>query len=92
VAGARSLTLGERGTLFVGSSEGSVYAVPAGGGAPRAIARTLNAPHGVAFHDGALYVGENGRITRYDAIESHLREARRIIASKRKLAASRAAS
>ena len=74
VAGARSLALGERGTLFVGSSEGSVYAIAPGGGAARVIARGLNAPHGVAFHQGALYVGENGRITRYDAIESHLQD------------------
>ena len=56
VGGARSLALGSRGTLFVGSSEGNVYAVPAGGGAARVIARGLNAPHGVAFQDGALYV------------------------------------
>ena len=69
---ARSLALGERGTLFVGSSEGNIYAVPAGGGAAHSVARGLNAPHGVAFHNGALYVGENGRITRYDAIESQL--------------------
>ena len=58
VAGARSLALGSRGTLFVGSSEGNVYAVPPGGGAARVIARRLNAPHGVAFHEGALYVAE----------------------------------
>src|ERR1044071_2853390 len=30
---ARSLALGERGTLFVGTSAGTVYAVPPGGGA-----------------------------------------------------------
>jgi len=74
VGGARSLALGERGTLFVGSSEGNVYAVPPGGGAARVIARGRNAPHGVAFHNGALYVAENGRITRYDAIESRLQD------------------
>jgi glucose/arabinose dehydrogenase len=73
-AGARSLALGSGGTLFVGSSEGNVYAVAPGGGGARTIARGLNAPHGVAFHDGALYVGEVGRITRYDAIESHLQD------------------
>ena len=74
VSGARSLALGERGTLFVGSSEGSVYAVASGGGTVQVIARRLNAPHGVAFHQGALYVGEMGRITRYDAIESRLQD------------------
>ena len=70
---ARSLALGERGTLFVGSSGDSVYAVPAGGGAPLVIASGLQSPHGVAFAKGALYVAEIGRITRYDAIEEHLR-------------------
>src|SRR5919204_2446093 len=74
VGAARSLALGERGTLFVGSSQGNVYAVPPGGGAARIIARGLNAPHGVAFHEGALYVAEMGRITRYDAIESRLQD------------------
>ncbi|HEY5897055.1 MAG TPA: PQQ-dependent sugar dehydrogenase [Burkholderiales bacterium] len=69
---ARSLALGERGTLFVGTTSDSVYAVPPGGGAPRRIANGLNAPHGVAFRDGALYVGEIGRILRYDGIEGRL--------------------
>src|SRR5437660_10505662 len=74
VSAARSLALGERGTLFVGSSEGSVYAVAPGGGTVQVIARRLNAPHAVAFHQGALYVGEMGRITRYDAIASRLHD------------------
>ena len=69
---ARSLALGERGTLFVGSRGTSVYAVPPGGGAPVVIASGLQAPHGVAVRGGALYVAEIGRILRYDAIESHL--------------------
>ncbi|TAK81496.1 MAG: sorbosone dehydrogenase family protein [Betaproteobacteria bacterium] len=74
VRGARSLALGERGTLFAGSRGGNVYAVPAGGGAPAVIASGLDAPHGVAFRDGALYVGEVGRVLRYDGIEDHLRK------------------
>jgi glucose/arabinose dehydrogenase len=68
---ARAMALGERGTLFVGTAGDSVYAI-APGGAPRVIARRLNAPHGVAFRDGALYVAEIGRILRYDGIESRL--------------------
>src|SRR2546427_10199795 len=44
VKGARSLALGERGTLFVGSSGGSVYAIPPGGGAARVVASGLQAP------------------------------------------------
>jgi glucose/arabinose dehydrogenase len=72
VPGARSLALGSRGTLFIGSRGGEVYAVPPGGGKARAIARGLEAPHGVAFRDGALYVAEIGRILRYDGIEDRL--------------------
>ena len=30
-------------------------------------------PSGVAFRDGSLYVAEISRVTRYDAIESHLK-------------------
>jgi hypothetical protein len=69
---ARSLALGERGTLFVGTSAGTVYAVPPGGGRAVVVARNLQAPHGVAFRGGALYVGEIGRILRYDNIENSL--------------------
>jgi glucose/arabinose dehydrogenase len=69
---ARSLALGERGTLFVGSSGDKVYAVPAGGGKARVIASGLEGPHGVAFRGGALYVAEIGRILRYDGIEQRL--------------------
>jgi len=69
---SRSLALGERGTLFVGSTGSNVYAIPAGGGKPMVIARGLDAPHGVAVRDGALYVAEVGRIQRYDKIEDQL--------------------
>jgi glucose/arabinose dehydrogenase len=72
VSDARGLALGSRGTLFVGSTGDAVYAIPAGGGKPRVIARRLDAPHGVAFRDGALYVAEVGRILRYDDIEGRL--------------------
>ena len=37
-----------------------------------AIASGLDTPNGVAFRDGALYVAEMSRITRYDDIEAHL--------------------
>jgi hypothetical protein len=69
---ARSLALGERGTLFVGTNAGAVYAVPPGGGRAVAVARNLQAPHGVAFRGGALYVGEINRILRYDNIETSI--------------------
>ena len=69
---ARSLALGERGTLFVGGKEKDVYAVPPGGGKAVRIATGLQEPHGVAFRDGALYVAERSRILRYDGIEARL--------------------
>jgi glucose/arabinose dehydrogenase len=77
VPGARSLTLGAKGTVFVGTQSGSVYAVvdrDADGVADQVftIATGLDMPNGVAFRQGALYVAEVSRVRRYDAIEDHL--------------------
>ena len=72
---ARAMALGERGTLFVGSTDGNVYALPIVNGnaaRPRVIASRLQMPVGVAFHDGALYVSAVSRILRFDAIEARL--------------------
>lgn len=78
VEGARSLALGARGTLFVGTrDEGKVYALPASADGTKAqrvvtLAAGLQMPNGVAFRDGALYVAEVGRVLRYDDIEARL--------------------
>lgn len=76
VPNARSMALGEKGTLFVGTMRaGKVYAVTGGPDGPRrvvTVASDLNTPNGVAFHDGDLYVAEIDRILRYDDIESRL--------------------
>jgi glucose/arabinose dehydrogenase len=76
VPGARSMALGDKGTLFVGTQKaGKVYAIPgAVDGKPRVLtlATGLNWPNGVAFRDGALYVAEISRINRYDGIEDQL--------------------
>jgi glucose/arabinose dehydrogenase len=78
VAGARSLALGDRGTVFVGSREaGVVYALRDTNGDGKAdevfrVLRNLNVPNGVAFRGGALYVAEISRILRYDSIETRL--------------------
>ncbi|GIX46661.1 MAG: sorbosone dehydrogenase [Candidatus Tectimicrobiota bacterium] len=75
---ARSLALGERGTVFVGTREGGkVYAVLDRDGDRRAdvvqeVARDLVVPNGVAFHQGSLYVAEVHRILRFDDIEARL--------------------
>ncbi len=77
VPGARSMTLGTKGTLFVGTrDEGKVYALVARGGKQKVevltIASGLKLPNGVAFRNGALYVAEVSRILRFDNIEEHL--------------------
>jgi glucose/arabinose dehydrogenase len=75
---ARSMALGERGTLFVGSRKaGKVHALvdeDADGRADRRylIAQGLRMPNGVDFRDGALYLAENHRILRFDRIEEQL--------------------
>jgi glucose/arabinose dehydrogenase len=78
VPGARSLALGESGTLFVGTrKQGKVYALSDRDGNGRAdavttVAEGLNNPNGVAFRDGALYVAEIHRVIRFDGIEGRL--------------------
>jgi glucose/arabinose dehydrogenase len=77
VPGARSMTLGPGGTLFVGTRDGFVYAVVDAGDGTRArkvltLAKDLNEPNGVAVRGGALYVAEISRILRFDGIESRL--------------------
>ncbi|HEX2492784.1 MAG TPA: PQQ-dependent sugar dehydrogenase [Steroidobacter sp.] len=76
VPGARSMALGARGTLFLGTRSGKVYAISPASPGTRAVVRViadkLNLPNGVAFRDGSLYVAEIHRITRYDGIETSL--------------------
>lgn len=76
---ARSLALGPKGTVFVGSlSRGTVTALVDRNRDGKAdetiiIAKDLNTPNGVALSDGALYVAEINRVLRFDAIEDNLR-------------------
>ncbi|WP_428634919.1 PQQ-dependent sugar dehydrogenase [Sedimenticola sp.] len=78
VEDARSLALGEDGTLFIATRRlGRVYAVTDRDGdgrfdPPRILLAGLRMPNGLAFRDGGLYVAENHRIVRYDRIEQHL--------------------
>ncbi len=80
VAGARSLALGTRGTVFVSTRRaGKVYGLVDGDGdnvaeTVHVLAEGLDSPNGVAFRDGALYVAEISRILRFDDIESHLED------------------
>lgn len=76
VPNARSLALGDRQTLFVGTLEdGRVYAVvPQENADPRiiTIAEQLKMPNGIAFHEGDLYVAERTRVIRFRDIEERL--------------------
>jgi len=72
---ARSLALGDKGTVFVSNRNAkSVYAVVDKGGKRevKTLFTGLDAPNGIAFNKGTLYVAERGRITRYDGIEGKL--------------------
>ena len=74
VTNARTMALAPDGTLFVGTMvPGAVYAVvnrDRDGKADEVltIAKDLNTPNGVAFHNGSLYVAEINRVLRYDNI------------------------
>ena len=76
VPNARSLALGDRGTLFVANRKArSVYAVVEdANGAPPTIEllSRMSTPNGVAFHDGDLYVAEIDTVYRYADIEDNL--------------------
>jgi glucose/arabinose dehydrogenase len=77
VPGARSLAVGDKGTIFVGTRDSHVYAVlpeldSTGKHKVILLAKNLDVPNGVAFAQGNLYVAEPTRIVRYDNIESHL--------------------
>lgn len=76
VPNARSMALGERGTLFVGTiSGGTVYAVRNALGQRPTVSRFaegLTMPNGVALYKGALYVAEQRRLIRYPDAEANL--------------------
>src|SRR5438046_4114544 len=72
---ARSLALGDKGTVVVSNRLAkNVYAVGDRNGKRevKTILKGLNAPNGIAFSKGTLYVAERNRITRYDGIEDKL--------------------
>lgn len=78
VPAARSMALGPKGTLFVGTRTGdAVRALRDLDGDGRAedvrvIASGLRTPNGVAMRGNDLYIGEIHRISRLEDIEDHL--------------------
>ena len=77
---AREIAFGDKGTVFVGSMRfgaapaDKVYYIRTVNGKPvvKTLLSGLNNPNGVAFRNGALYVGEVNQIVRYDDIEKSL--------------------
>jgi len=72
---ARSLALGDKGTVFVSNRLAkNVYAVVDKGGTREVmtVLKGLNAPNGIVFSKGTLFVAERDKITRYDGIEGNL--------------------
>ncbi|MDD3355200.1 PQQ-dependent sugar dehydrogenase [Zoogloea sp.] len=82
VPGARALALGEfaggRGVVYVGSrSAGKVYGVQLDGSRAvgvHVLARGLDQPAGVAWHEGSLYVSAMSRILALDGVGQRLED------------------
>ena len=72
---ARSLALGDKGTVFVSNRNlKDVYAIVERGGKRevRKVLTGLDTPNGLAFREGTLYVAEHTRILAYQGIEDQL--------------------
>jgi glucose/arabinose dehydrogenase len=75
IPGARTLTRGDKGTIFVGSRViGKVYAVTDKDGqrSVKTIVQGQKMPNGLVFADGALYVMAIDKALRLDGIEDKL--------------------
>jgi glucose/arabinose dehydrogenase len=75
IGNARSLTLGDKGTVFVGSrllDRVSAVIDKDGKREVKVIASGLYRPNGVTFLNGALYIAELSQISKIDNIEDHL--------------------
>src|SRR5689334_4631505 len=75
LANARSLALGDKGTVFVGSRlVGKVYAITNKDGKRevKTLYSDLYRPNGVAFRNGTLYIAELSKVSKIDKIEDML--------------------
>ncbi len=75
MANARSLALGDKGTVFVGSRlVDKVYGIENKDGkrSVKVIASGLYRPNGVAFKDGTLYIAELSKVSKIDKVEDNL--------------------
>src|SRR6516162_6414690 len=72
---ARSLRLGDKGTVFVSNRlADKIYAIVDKGGKRevKVIAKELYRPNGIALHDGTLYIAELSQISKIEKIEDNL--------------------
>jgi len=75
ISNARTLRLGDKGTLFVGNRVfDKVYAVLDRNGKRevKVIASGLDRPNGLALHEGTLYIAEGTKISKLEKIEDSL--------------------
>jgi glucose/arabinose dehydrogenase len=75
IKNARTLRLGDKGTLFVGNWQANkVWAVTETDGKREAkvLYEGLDWPNGLAFHDGTLYIAEHKKISKAEKIEDNL--------------------
>jgi glucose/arabinose dehydrogenase len=75
VTNARSLRVGDKGTVFAGTNLlDRVYAVVSRDGRPQVkiVASGLYRPNGLAYKDGTLYIAELSRISKIEHVEDEL--------------------
>ena len=75
MANARSIRVGEKGTVFVGSRlTDKIYAITNKNGKRevKTLLTGLYRPNGIALHRGTLYIAELSQISKIDDVEDHL--------------------
>ena len=75
IPNARTLRVGDKGTLFVGNWQANkVWAVVNKGGKRenKVLYQGLDWPNGLAFHNGTLYIAEHKKISKAEKIEDNL--------------------
>jgi glucose/arabinose dehydrogenase len=75
VANARTLRLGDKGTVFVSSRvQDKVHAIVTKDGKRelKVVASGLHRPNGIALHKGTLYIAELNQISKIEKIEDNL--------------------
>ncbi|HEY1475799.1 MAG TPA: PQQ-dependent sugar dehydrogenase [Pseudolabrys sp.] len=75
IANTRSLRIGDKGTVFVGTRFGNkVTAIVKKDGKTeiKTVAEGLYRPNGLAYHDGTLYIAELSQISKIDKVEDVL--------------------